>query len=168
MLRYVYVLALALWLGGMIVLGAIVAPAAFQVLPLEAPESGRALAGAVFGAILGRFHLLAYAAGAIMLVALAVMALLGPRPASLAIRMAVVATMLGVAIYSGVIVLGEVDGIQKELAALSPSAALLPSQLPAADPRRIRFDALHVLSTRLMMLNVVGALVLLVWEARER
>jgi hypothetical protein len=166
MLRYVYALALALWLGGMVVLGAIVAPAAFQVLPIESPDSGRALAGAVFGAVLARWHRLAYAAGAVMLVALAVMALLGPRPVSLAIRMAIVATMLGVAIYSGVIVLGEVDGIQKELATLS-SAPVLPSQLSAADPRRIRFDALHVLSTRLMMFNIAGALVLLVWEARE-
>jgi hypothetical protein len=33
--------------------------------------------------------------------------------------------------------------------------------------RRIRFDALHQLSTRLMMINVAGALVLLYWEARE-
>ena len=29
------------------------------------------------------------------------------------------------------------------------------------------FDELHVLSTRLMMVNLVGALALLCWEARE-
>jgi hypothetical protein len=31
----------------------------------------------------------------------------------------------------------------------------------------VRFDALHVLSTRLMMFNIAGALMLLYWEARE-
>ena len=44
----------------------------------------------------------------------------------------------------------------------------LPSRLPATDLRRIRFDQLHQLSTRLMMFDMVGALVLLYWEARER
>jgi hypothetical protein len=43
----------------------------------------------------------------------------------------------------------------------------LPSQLPSGDARRIRFDELHALSTRLMMINLVGALLLVVWEARE-
>ena len=32
---------------------------------------------------------------------------------------------------------------------------------------RVRFDELHLLSTRLMWLNMAGALVLLYWEARE-
>jgi len=39
--------------------------------------------------------------------------------------------------------------------------------LPASDARRIRFDELHQLSTQLMMANIIGALVLLYWEARE-
>ena len=42
-LRYLYVLALVVWLGGMVVLGAIIAPATFQVLQARAPEIGRAL-----------------------------------------------------------------------------------------------------------------------------
>jgi uncharacterized membrane protein len=166
-LRYAYVLALAVWLGGMIVLGAIVAPAAFQMLPALAPDGGRALAGAVFGAVLARFHYLAYGAGSVVVVTLVAMALLGPRPRHFAIRTAIAAAMLGVALYSGLVVLGEIDGIQRELASLSPPAAVLPSQLAADDPRRIRFDALHRLSTRLMLVNIAGALALLVWEARE-
>ena len=36
-----------------------------------------------------------------------------------------------------------------------------------AQNRRARFDYLHQLSTRLMMINMVGALLLLYWEARE-
>ena len=177
LLRFAYVLALALWLGGMIVLGAVVAPALFSTLGALDPVSGRLFAGEGFGAVLRRFHYLAYAAGAVLLVSLSAMALLGPRPRSFALRTAIVATMLAVAVYSGVIVLGEIDSIQRDIAASTPASpsgevALaathrLPSSLPADDARRIRFDQLHVLSTRLMMFNIVAGLVLLVWEARD-
>jgi len=175
LLRFAYVLALALWLGSMVVLGAVVAPVLFTTLSAIAPETGRALAGQAFGNILLRFHYLEYAAAGVMLITLAAMALLGPRPRSFAVRMGIVAVMLGVAVYSGVIVLREIDGIQAQLAAVAvntatdhrPAAPPLPSSLPANDPRRQRFDQLHVLSTRLMMFNIAAALVLLGWEARE-
>jgi len=58
------------------------------------------------------------------------------------------------------VVLDEIDAIQREV-------GTLPSRLPEGDPRRVRFDALHQLSTRLMMVDLFGALVLLYWEARE-
>jgi len=159
-LRYVYVLALVVWLGGMVVLGALVAPTTFEVLQVAAPETGRALAGTLFGVMLARFHYLAYGAGAMLFVSLAVMAILGPRPAGFAIRMGIIAVMLGVAVYSGVVVLGEIASIQKVV-------GTLPSTLTANDPYRLRFDQLHQLSTRLMTFNIVAALALLYWEARE-
>jgi uncharacterized membrane protein len=159
-LRYVYLIALVTWLGGMVVLGAIVAPATFQVLQASAPEIGRSLAGEVFGVMLSRFHYLAYAAGGLLFVTLGAMALLGPRPGGFAIRMAIIALMIGVALYSGISVLGEIDGLQRAIGAL-------PSTLAAGDPRRLRFDHLHQLSTRLMEFNIVAAMALLYWEARE-
>jgi hypothetical protein len=159
-LRYVYVLALVVWLGGMVVLGAVVAPATFQVLQANAPVNGRELGGAVFTTILERFHYVAYGSGALLLLTLAAMALLGPRPRGLAARSALVAAMLAVALYSGFVVLRGADTIRREVGGL-------PSKLPADDARRVRFDQLHVLSTRLMMVNIVGALALLFWEARE-
>ena len=159
-LRYAYVLALVVWLGGMLALGAIVAPATFQVLQVSAPEIGRALAGDLFGQILARFHYVAYACGGVMLISLAVIAILGPRPRAFAVRLAVIATMLLIALYSGVIVLRTIDAIQLEI-------GRLPSLLPPGDARRIRFDELHQLSTRLMMANILGALALLYWEARD-
>jgi len=159
-LRLVYVLALAVWLGGMTMLGAVVAPTIFQTLQAADPGSGRALAGLAFGAILTRFHLVAYGCGILLLVTLIAMALLGPRPKHFAIRCGIVAGMLLVSVYSGVVVLGEIDAIQREV-------GTLPSRLPEGDPRRVRFDALHQLSTRLMMVDLFGALVLLYWEARE-
>ena len=159
-LRYVYVLALVVWLGGMVVLGAIVAPATFEVLQAGAPSVGRALAGDLFGQILARFHYVAYACGGIMLISMIAMGLLGPRPRAFAVRLAVISAMLLVALYSGLVVLRTIDSSQLE-------AGRLPSLLPADDARRVRFDELHALSTRLMMANLAGALALLYWEARD-
>src|SRR5689334_20308245 len=144
----------------MALLGAVVAPTTFQVLQASDPTSGRALAGALFGTMLARFHFVAYACGAVLLLSLVVMALLGPRPKAFAIRCALVFGMLLVAAYSGVVVLGEIGAIQQEVGGL-------PSKLPEGDLRRVRFDELHQLSTRLMMVNLLGALALVYWEAAE-
>jgi uncharacterized membrane protein len=160
-LRYAYLLALVVWLGGMIVLGAVVAPTVFGVLEANAPgETGRALAGAVFGTVLARFHYVAYAAGTVIVVTLAAMALVGPRPRGFAVRTTLVAGMLAIALYSGVVVTGRIEALQQEVGGL-------PSRLPPGDARRVRFDALHRLSTLLMLINSLGALALLSWEARE-
>ena len=159
-LRYVYVLALVVWLGGMVVLGAVVAPTTFQVLQASEPVNGRVLAGELFGETIARFHYVAYAAGGVLLLSLGAMAVLGPRPRQFALRAAIIAAMLAVALYSGLIVLGRIDALQREV-------GTLPSRLPATDARRVQFDGLHQLSTQLMMLNMAAALVLLFWEARE-
>ena len=160
-LRYVYVLALVVWLGGMVLLGALVAPTTFQVLQSLEPSTGRALAGEVFGAMLARFHYIAYGAGGVLLVTLMAMARLARRPAGYGVRGAMVAVMLAVALYSGLVVLTRIDTLQRDVGGLA-------SSLPAGDARRLEFDALHVLSTRLMMLNMAGGLALLYWEARAR
>ena len=158
--RYMYILALVVWLGGMVVLGAVVAPAIFQVLQASEPITGRELGGVVFTTILERFHYIAYGSGALLLVSLAIMALLGPRPHGFAVRIGLITTMLAVALYSGAVVLRSAEGIRHDVGGL-------PSRLSEGDERRVRFDSLHLLSTRLMMVNVVGALALLFWEARE-
>ena len=93
-LRYVYVLALVVWLGGMLILGAIVAPTTFEVLQASAGEHGRELAGAVFGSMLARFHYVAYGAGALLLLTLTAMSVLGPRPARGGVRAAIIAVMV--------------------------------------------------------------------------
>jgi hypothetical protein len=157
-LRYVYLVALAVWLGGMLVLGMIVAPALFQTLPALSPDDGRAFAGETFKVVLTRFHKVSYACGGTAIVSIVAMALLGPRPRHVGIRVVILAAMLGVSTYSGRRVLGEIHTIQAEVGAL-------PSRRPAGDPRRVRFDELHQLATLLMMANIVGALVLLGWEA---
>jgi hypothetical protein len=157
-LRYVYLVALAVWLGGMLVLGTVVAPSLFQTLPTLSPAEGQALAGEALKLILIRFHKVAYACGGTAIVALVAMAVLGPRPRRFSARVLILATMLGVSVYSGRRVLGGIDAIQAEIGAL-------PARLPPGDPRRVRVEELHQLATVLMMVNLVGALGLLGWEA---
>ena len=159
-LRFVYMLALVVWLGGMVVLGAVVAPSTFQTLQALDPAGGRALAGEVFGTSLARFSYVSYGAAGLMIATLGIMALLGPRPRPFLVRGLLIAAMLAIAIYSGAIVANQIEAVQQE-------AGGLPSRLPAGDARRVRFDALHVLSERLMLVNVIGALALLFWEARK-
>ena len=61
-------LALAFWIGGLVVLGAIAAPSVFDVLAARhVPLTVAMLAGAIFGEMLRRFHLLSYGCGAILL-----------------------------------------------------------------------------------------------------
>lgn len=157
-LRYAAVLALVFWIGGLAALGAIAAPAAFDVLGPQA--EGRALAGAVFGETLRRFHLASYLCGAIVIVSLAVRGLLGPRPRRFAIRMAVTAMMLGASGWSGMVVSPRIEASRRALGA-SPSA------LPEGDARRIQFGRLHGLSTSLQLVPLLGGLVLLFFELKD-
>ena len=159
-LRYVYVLALVVWLGGIVILGALVAPATFQLLQAAEPDGGRALAGELFGAFIARFHYVQYAAGVLLILTLFAMRILGPKPPAVAVRAGIAFVMLAIAVYSGFIVLGRIDAVQLEMGALA-------STLPLTDPRRIRFDDLHEFATQLMMVNMAGGLALLYWEARE-
>src|SRR5262245_47592252 len=158
--RYVALIALVVWLGGMVILGLLVAPSTFGVLQSADQANGRMLAGAVFGTILRRFHYVAYVCGAILYIALFVMKFVGPPPQAFVVRAVIVFVMLVIALYSGVPVTRELEQIQSEVS--GPV-----SRLPETDQRRIRFDQLHQRSTMLMTLNMGLGLVLLYWYVRE-
>lgn len=106
-LRYAYILALSVWLGGMVVL---------SVFHLAAPQ----------------FSWLALSCGATLVVTLILMGVLGPRPAGFAIRLGLVVLMVAVAAYAHL---------------------LTPADSPP--------------SYGTMRVNLLAALVLLVFEARE-
>jgi uncharacterized protein DUF4149 len=159
-IRYAALTALVVWLGGMVILGLLVAPSTFGVLQSSDPANGRMLAGAVFGTILRRFHIVAYACGAILFISLFVMKFVGPPPQAFVVRAAIVFLMLLLALYSGFPVTREIESIQSQIS--GPV-----SRLPEADPRRIRFDTLHRTSTVLMTINMGLGLMLLFWYVRE-
>src|SRR5215208_5126719 len=103
-LRYAGVLALTLWVGGLLVLGAIAAPAIFEVLAVRHVVDDRLVAGAVFGEVLRRFHLLSYTCGLVLLGTLFVRGVLGPRPTMFAARVSVAFLMLAATAYSGLLI----------------------------------------------------------------
>ncbi len=81
------------WSGwaGSFALGAIAAPAMFDVVAARQVPDGRLLSGAIFGEILRRFHHVSYICGIAIVLSLAARALLGPRPRRFAVRMSLVA-----------------------------------------------------------------------------
>ena len=93
-LRYLYVLALVVWLGGMVVAGGVAAPSIFAVLQEWNPVEGRVLAGRVFGEVLQRLYWLGYASAAVMFVALTLHRLLGARPIRYGVRAIILALMV--------------------------------------------------------------------------
>ena len=157
-LRYAAVLALVFWIGGLAALGALAAPAAFDVLGPHA--EGRALAGAVFGETLRRFHPAAYLCGAIVLLSLAARGVLGPRPRRFAIRTVVAMTMLGASAWSGLVVSPQIETARRSL-------RVSPSALPEGDARRVQFGRLHGMSTSLQLVPLLGGLVLLFFELKD-
>jgi uncharacterized membrane protein len=159
-LRYLYILALVIWLGGMLVAGAVAAPSIFAVLEQWNRADGRVLGGQVFGEVLRRLHLVGYAAGTIMIIALALKRLLGPRPLGTGVRIGLIAIMLTLTAVSGAYLLPRASAISRDV--IGPVSAL-----PATDARREEFDRLHKYSNWLFTATAIGGLVLLAWEARE-
>ena len=84
--RYVALAALVMWVGGMIALPILVAPA---------------VPGEAIGEVWRRFHVLAYACGATVFVSLFVMKFVGPPPHAFTLRAGIVFLMLLLAAYSG-------------------------------------------------------------------
>jgi hypothetical protein len=160
LLRYLYVVALVLWVGGLIVAGALVAPSVFSVLQAWNETQGRVLAGQVFGEVLVRLTWLSYAMGGVMFITLTLHRLLGARPVKYGIRVGIMALMLMMMMTTGFFLIPQVDALQSQVS--GPV-----SELPESDPRRLEFNRLHGLSNILFSITALGGLALCWWEARE-
>ena len=159
-LRYLYILALGVWLGGMAVAGLVAAPTIFSVLEAWNPVEGRVLAGQIVGAILAKLHLVFYGAALVMLLTLTIRRLLGPKPVAYGIRASIIMVMFGLVLASGLGISPRVEAMQREIGG---SVAALPT----TDPRRASFYQLHGISNLLLSATAVGALLLVFWESRE-
>jgi hypothetical protein len=160
LLRYLYVVALVLWVGGLVVAGALVAPSVFGVLQAWHASQGRVLAGQVFGEVLLRLTWLSYAMGGVMLITLTLHRLLGARPVKYGIRVGIMGVMLAMMMVTGFYLIPGVNAIQADVT--GPVA-----ELPDTDPRRLEFNRLHGLSNILFAITAIGGLALCWWEARE-
>jgi hypothetical protein len=160
LLRYAAVVALAVWVGGLLVLGAIAAPAVFDVTAARHLPDSRLVAGALFGEMLRRFTLLSYGAGTVLLLSLLARRILGPRPKRFGWRVALVALMLAATAYGGIVVASRIAELQRAI-------GVAPSALAESDPRRAEFGRLHALSTALQLVPLLGGAALMFWEIKE-
>lgn len=160
-LRFAGLLAVAVWFGGLLALGTIAAPALFDVIDSRQIADGRVLAGALFGEILRRFHLVSYVCGGAILLSLVARAVLGPRPRFFGIRAGITSAMVAAAVYSGTTLTGRIDTLRHEIGAA-------PSSLGEDDPRRAAFRRLHEQSTAVQLVPLLGGLALLVAEILDQ
>jgi uncharacterized membrane protein len=151
------IIAITLWVGGMATLAFIVAPAVFQ------SEPSREKAGKTFGLMLKRFHWVAYGCGAVILLAGALRwagSFNHRLSASELTRYIIAVLMLGLSLYSGLVISGKLDGLRKKM-----TSGI--DRTPKDDPNRIEFNNLHRLSTTLMAFNLLLGLALAVMFALE-
>ena len=160
-LRCLYLIALVFWVGGMVALGALAAPATFDVLELHHGIGGRLEAGDIFGEMLRRFRFFEYGSATILLGCLAALSYRVPRPKAIGIRIVTVAAMLSISLYAGLGITGQIEAVQ---AAIQTNVASLSDTSQFSD----RFDTLYTQTTSLLLLNLAGGLSLIYWESRAR
>ena len=159
-LRYAALLALVVWVGGLVALGGIAAPSIFDVIAQRQIADGRVLAGALFGDILARFTIVSYVAGGVLILTLLARRILGPRPHRFAWRAGLATAMLAATAYGSLVVGARIERIQREI-------GVAPSSLPQGDARRVEFGRLHGISTALQLIPLLGGAILIFWEMRH-
>jgi uncharacterized membrane protein len=142
-LRFLMLLSLIVWIGGLIFFAFVHAPTAFSVLP------NTHLAGNVVGRGLGKLHWIALVSGIVYLAA----SLLYSRMTNgtvhiFAARHVLICLMLALTLISQCGIIPRMDALRSSLGEVSA--------VPIDNPRRMQFDALHIWSTR-----VEGAVLLL-------
>jgi len=142
-LRYLMLLSLVVWIGGLIFFAFVLAPTAFQVLP------NTHLAGNVVGRALGKLHWIGIISGIVFLVSSLVYSRLTDGDAHVfALRHVLLCLMLGLTLFSQFWIIPRMDTLRAQVADFGT--------VPIDNPMRVEFDALHVWSTR-----VEGAVLLL-------
>jgi uncharacterized membrane protein len=142
-LRYLMLLSLVVWIGGLIFFAFVLAPTAFQVLP------STHLAGNVVGRALGKLHWLAIIAGIVFLISSLIYSRMSEGTVHVfAMRHILICVMLVLTLFSQFWIIPRMDTLR---ASVGDFAAV-----PLTNPARVQFDALHVWSTR-----VEGAVLLL-------
>ena len=135
-LRYLMLLSLIVWLGGLIFFSFVVAPTVFSVLPT------RHLAGSVVSRSLGALHWVGIVSGIVFLTTSMLYSRLHAGSSQpLAPRNILLYLMLALTLISQF-------GISPKMATLRVSM-LDTNSVAATDPVRVQFNALHAWSTRL-------------------
>jgi uncharacterized membrane protein len=135
-LRYLMLLSLIVWLGGLIFFAFVLAPTAFSVLP------SRHLAGTVVGRSLGALHWMGIVSGIVFLASSILYSRLTKgSPQVFAARHVLICLMLALTLISQF-------GIIPRMNTLRASIGGEIDSVPLSNPARMQFDGLHVWSTR--------------------
>jgi uncharacterized membrane protein len=142
-LRFLMLLSLVVWIGGLLFFAFVLAPTAFSVLPTSH------LAGNVVGRALGKLHWIAIISGIIFLASSLLYSRFTNGTAHLfAARHVLLCLMLVLTLVSQFGIIPRMDALRASLGDVR--------SVPIDNPERVQFDALHVWSTR-----VEGAVLLL-------
>jgi hypothetical protein len=142
-LRFLMLLSLVCWIGGLIFFAFVLAATAFSVLPTTH------LAGNVVGRALGKLHWIAIVSGVVYLISSLLYSRMTDGTAHVfAARHVLLCAMLGLTLISQFGIIPRMDILRASLGEVSAA--------PIDNPQRVQFDALHVWSTR-----VEGAVLLL-------
>jgi uncharacterized membrane protein len=134
-LRFLMLLSLVVWIGGLIFFAFVLAPTAFQVLP------NTHLAGNVVGRSLGKLHGIAIISGIVFLITSLLYSRFTEGTAHVfAFRHLLIIVMLTLTLLSQFWIIPRMDSLR---ASVGDFAAV-----PLDNPARVQFDALHVWSTR--------------------
>lgn len=147
-LRFVRLLALVLWLGGLIFFGAVMAPVAFHVLPTTH------LAGTVVGASLRHLHIIGMVCAALLIITTLLLA----RTRRALIFCGITAVMLLLTAYSQFSVIPRMDADRAAAGEITHDC----TSAPCTD-----FNRLHPLSERVEGAVMIGGLALVVMLAAE-
>ena len=134
-LRFLKLLALALWIGSIFFFAAVVAPAAFAVLPT------RTQAGMIVSRSLVGLHWIGVVCGLVFLLCAALLALVEGGRTPFHGRDLLMVAMLA-------ITLGAHFGIERRMNNLKSDMGVI-DVIPKEDARRVEFNRLHVWSERL-------------------
>jgi hypothetical protein len=136
LLRYLTLLSLVVWLGGLIFFAFVLAPTLFSVLPT------RHLAGSVVTRSLTALHWIGIGSGLVFLASSMIHSRLANGVTQpLAARHLLIVVMLA-------LTLALQFGISPKMAELRASMGEI-DRVPLDDPARVQFNALHAWSTRL-------------------
>ncbi len=143
LLRFLMLLSLVCWIGGLIFFAFVLAPTVFSVLP------NTHLAGNVVGRALGKLHWIAVISGIVFLISSMLHSRITDGTAHVfAARHVLLCLMLALTLISQFGIIPRMDVLRASLGDVRSA--------PIDNPERILFDALHVWSTR-----VEGAVLLL-------
>lgn len=155
-IRYLMLLSLVIWIGGIIFFAFVLAPTVFHpgILPT------RQLAGNVVNRSLGILHWMGIICGIVLAITSMVLAHVDTGAAQpFAARNLLIYAMIALTLISMFAVVGRMQVLRKEMPVID--------EVPLDDARRAEFDRLHVWSTRLEGTVLLMGLALLYLTARR-